>query len=61
MHRWRLELGREHAAKEEEGRRTIVDRKRGECFDKDRKEKNQKIRMREGGYSYLKGTYHNCF
>ncbi len=44
-----LELGREHAAKEEEGMEDDSGQEEGECFDKDRKRENQKIRMREGG------------
>ncbi len=38
-----LELGQEQAVKEEDD----SGQEEGECFDKDRKRENQKIRMRE--------------
>ncbi len=42
-----LELGQEQAVKEEEGMEDDSGQEEGECFDKDRKRENQKIRMRE--------------
>ncbi len=42
-----LELEQEQAVKEEEGMEDDSGQEEGECFDKDRKRENQKIRMRE--------------